>query len=70
MLSYPSNVKGYTLFNLHTNTVFISRNVIFHETVFPYFSKLLNPTADGPNIVPAPVSISQSSPSIRKSSRL
>jgi len=87
MLGYPSNVKGYTLFNLHTKTVFISRNVIFHETVFPYFSKLLNPTADGcfvlpnsipdfsfpdiaPASIPTPISTSQSSPYIRKSSRL
>jgi hypothetical protein len=41
MIGYPSNVKGYSLFNLHNKSVFISRNVIFHENVFPYASNLL-----------------------------
>jgi len=46
-LGYPSGVKGYTLFDLHTKSIFISRDVTFHESVFPYASCLLHPTSDG-----------------------
>ncbi|KAG7593249.1 Retrotransposon Copia-like N-terminal [Arabidopsis thaliana x Arabidopsis arenosa] len=34
-LGYPSGYKGYKLMDLESNSVFISRNVIFHEEVFP-----------------------------------
>ncbi|GJU13517.1 cysteine-rich receptor-like protein kinase 8 [Tanacetum coccineum] len=37
-LGYPSNQKGYKFYNLTTYTNFISRDVVFHETVFPYAS--------------------------------
>lgn len=35
-MGYPSGVKGYKLLNLQTNQIFITRNVIFHETIFPF----------------------------------
>lgn len=35
-LGYPSGYKGYKVLNLDTNTISISRHVIFHETVFPF----------------------------------
>jgi hypothetical protein len=35
-IGYPYNIKGYKLFDLSTKTIFISRDVIFHESVFPY----------------------------------
>ena len=35
-LGYPYNVKGYKLFDLESHFVFISRDVVFHETIFPY----------------------------------
>ncbi|KAL2922302.1 Retrovirus-related Pol polyprotein from transposon TNT 1-94 [Bienertia sinuspersici] len=35
-LGYPQHQKGYKLLNLITNTMFVSRNVRFHENVFPY----------------------------------
>ena len=35
-LSYPFGVKGYKLLNLITKQIFISRDVSFHETVFPF----------------------------------
>jgi hypothetical protein len=38
-LGYPSGVKGYKLLDLHTSKVFISRDVVFHETIFPFKSK-------------------------------
>lgn len=34
-LGYPSGVKGYKLMDLKSNQVFISRNVQFHEDLFP-----------------------------------
>ena len=37
-LRYPFGVKGYKLLNLFTKRIFISRDVIFHETVFPFVS--------------------------------
>ena len=35
-LGYPFGVKGYKLLDLGTRTIFISRDVIFHETIFPF----------------------------------
>lgn len=37
-LGYPSGYKGYKLLDLSTNTVYISRHVIFHEHIFPFSS--------------------------------
>ena len=34
-IGYPFNVKGHKVFDLHTHTVFISRDVVFHESIFP-----------------------------------
>ena len=33
---YPSGYKAYKLLDLSTNTIFISRDVIFHESMFPF----------------------------------
>ena len=35
-LGYPCNVKGYKLYDLDTHVVFVSRDVVFHESVFPF----------------------------------
>ena len=35
-IGYPYNVKGYKLFDLLSHTVLISRDVVFHEKVFPF----------------------------------
>jgi hypothetical protein len=37
-LGYPQGMKGYKLLNIHTNSVFVSRNVVFHEHIFPFAS--------------------------------
>ena len=37
-LGYPFGVKGYKLLNLFTKKIFISKDVIFHETLFPFVS--------------------------------
>ena len=34
-LGYPFGYKGYKVLNLDTRSVSISRNVVFHETIFP-----------------------------------
>lgn len=35
-LGYPSGYKGYKLLDLNTHELFISRDVIFHEQIFPF----------------------------------
>ncbi|CAA7015065.1 unnamed protein product [Microthlaspi erraticum] len=35
-LGYPSGYKGYKLLDLETNSVHISRNVVFYEEIFPF----------------------------------
>jgi len=42
-LGYPSGYKGYKLLNLETNTIHISRHVVFYETVFPFTDKTIIP---------------------------
>ena len=49
-LGYPFGFKGYKVLDLETNAIVISRNVIFHETVFPLSKRssdqFMTPTAD------------------------
>lgn len=33
---YLPSYKGYKLLNIETNNVFISRDVVFHESIFPF----------------------------------
>ena len=35
-LGYPYDIKGYKVLHLESNSVYISRDVIFHEHIFPY----------------------------------
>jgi len=35
-LGYPFGQKGWKVFDLETQDFFVSRDVIFHETIFPY----------------------------------
>jgi transposase InsO family protein len=58
-IGYPAGVKGHTLFDLHTKSVFISRDVIFHESIFPYASNLLHTNSDGCFVLPLPHSDSE-----------
>lgn len=49
-LGYPYGMKAYKLYNLQTDTTFISRDVSFHETIFlfhhPKFLKFLSRSTD------------------------
>ena len=38
LLGYPLATKGYKLLNLTSRKIFISRDVIFHESIFPFIS--------------------------------
>lgn len=38
-LGYPSGYKAYKLLNLLTNEVYISRDVVFHESIFPFMDQ-------------------------------
>ena len=35
-LGYPSGYKGYKLLDLESNKIYISRHVVFHESIFPF----------------------------------
>lgn len=56
-IGYPYNIKGYKLFDLSTHSVFVSRDVVFHETIFPYHSSF---TTSNPHfhdiVLPVPFS--------------
>ena len=61
-LGYPFNVKGYKLFDLQSHFVFISRVVVFHDSVFPY---QFDPCSSLPaRSIPLPCSPSVSSDSL------
>ena len=38
LLGYPPATMAYKLLNLTSRKVFISRDVIFHESIFPFIS--------------------------------
>ncbi|KAL2253435.1 UNVERIFIED_CONTAM: Retrovirus-related Pol polyprotein from transposon RE1 [Sesamum indicum] len=44
LLGYPPGQKGYKLFDIDSNTTFVSRNVTFHEDIFSF--------AQSPPVVP------------------
>lgn len=56
MIGYPPNNKGYKLLNLANMQMFVTRDAIFHETVF-----LLNPTSPKPYVQPLPCIMPQPS---------
>lgn len=35
-LGYPSGVTGYKVLNVSTKQIFISRDIVFHEEIFPF----------------------------------
>ena len=41
-LGFPFNVKGFKVFDLNSHIVFVSRDVTFHENVFPFVSNSNN----------------------------
>ena len=45
-LGYKSSSKGYVLCDLASREIFISRNVVFHEHILPYFSSTTSSTSN------------------------
>ena len=37
-LGYPHGIKGYKVLDLDSNSIFISRDIVFYEAIFPYAS--------------------------------
>lgn len=56
-LGYPYGVKGFKVLNLAFKKIFVSRDVLFHETVFPYvsstYSSSTHSTISLPHIFPS-----------------
>ncbi|XP_075103731.1 uncharacterized protein LOC142178299 [Nicotiana tabacum] len=50
-LGYPYGKKGYKLLNLSNFSIFYSRDVVFHEHVFPYKSVFYSPPSFFPSSV-------------------
>jgi transposase InsO family protein len=70
-LGYPFGTKGYKLLDLSSNTCFVSRDVIFHESMFPFHksTSLIHPTSslDSVSTSPPVPFISSSPPSMPSS---
>jgi hypothetical protein len=49
-IGYQHDMKGYKFYNLQTQSVIISRNAIFHETIFPYATHIDHSSSPAPNI--------------------
>ena len=49
-LGYPTGMKAYRLYELHTKQIFISLNVVFHEHIFQFHS--IQPTETVPDPFP------------------
>ena len=35
-VGYPYGQKGYRIYDIKTHQIYVSRDVIFHESIFPY----------------------------------
>ncbi|RVX11871.1 Retrovirus-related Pol polyprotein from transposon TNT 1-94 [Vitis vinifera] len=64
-LGYPVGQKAYKLYDLDTHQMFTSRDVVFHETIFPYES-IPSPSSNSDPVIP--LSISDLSPPVPQSS--
>ena len=43
-LGYPHGIKGYKVLDLQSNSVYVSRDIVFYETIFPYAECPPSPT--------------------------
>ena len=66
-LGYPFGIKGYKVYDLATKTCFVSRDVVFKESIFPFKHWLSNsksvPISSCPNMFPSQPIIPDSSSS-------
>ena len=57
-IGYPFGMKAYKLLDLESNKVFISRDVLFHETIFPLSDKVTSENIDSllsNSVLPLPI---------------
>ena len=54
-LGYPNGYKGYNVLDLDTHTVSFTRNVIFHESIFPFALSPLVSNIFSQDVLPLPV---------------
>jgi hypothetical protein len=57
-LGYKSGFKGSVLFDLDSREIFVSRNVVFHESILPYISSSPSSTTNWQYFSDAPASAS------------
>jgi hypothetical protein len=60
-LGYPVGQKAYKLYDLAIHQMFTSRDVVFHETIFPYES-ISSPSSNLDPVIP--LSVSDPSPPV------
>ena len=51
-IGYPYNIKGYKLFDLLSHIALVSRDVVFHGIVFPFF--VLESVSSSSSLIPLP----------------
>ena len=61
-LGYPYGMKGYKLYDLNLHTVFISKDVVFHENIFHFALK--NPLSANDSVLHLPVPMHESTISL------
>ncbi|CAH9127483.1 unnamed protein product [Cuscuta epithymum] len=60
-IGYPHGQKGYRLYDLDTEKVFVSRDVVFHEHIFPFHATSEDSTEPS-HVLPLPIPDLPSSP--------
>ncbi|XP_070050115.1 uncharacterized protein [Nicotiana tomentosiformis] len=50
LVGYLFGKKGYKLYNLSTRSIFVSRDVVFHESIFPFLLSSPSPSSPVPSI--------------------
>jgi hypothetical protein len=43
-IGYPFGIKGYKVFDIHSKSILISHDVVFHENIFPFQTSSFLPT--------------------------
>lgn len=61
-LGYPFGQKAYKVYNMKTKSVIISRDVLFHENVFPYHLPSNSTTFPLPFYLPLPTNLAFETP--------
>ncbi|CAN1833819.1 Retrovirus-related Pol polyprotein from transposon TNT 1-94 [Linum perenne] len=52
-IGYTPGIKGYKIYDLITHSTFVSRDVIFYESVFPFYDLSQHDSADSSSFLPS-----------------